>query len=93
MPFYFAEGTSVLVDSVAANVKNVGGGVKLPSKKEEHESRMRSFSRNAQGHLFSHSIGTLNSLNYPPLSRKNCNSSSNSMSSLDAVSSTKALIR
>ena len=83
------------MDSAASDVKNVGGAAKFGSKKENNDFRLHSSSRNRNENIFSNSIGTLNSLsNFPPsLSRKIHTSSSNSMSSLDAVTSSKALLR
>ena len=84
------------MDSAATDVKNVGGAAKFPSGKDSSEFRVCSSLRSrGNDNIFSHSIGTLNSLNnYPPsLSRKIHTSSSNSMSSLDAVTSSKALLR
>ena len=90
-----ADGPSIFVDSAASDVKNVGGAAKFGSKMEPHDFRLHSSSRNRNENIFSNSIGTLNSLNnFPPsLSRKIHTSSSNSMSSLDAVTSSKALLR
>ena len=87
---------SFIMDSAAMDVRNVGGAAKFTSGKDSSEFRVcSSLKSRGTENIFSHSIGTLNSLsNYPPsLSRKIHTSSSNSMSSLDAVTSSKALLR
>ena len=87
---------SFIMDSAAMDVRNVGGAAKFTTGKDSSEFRVfSSLKSRGTENIFSHSIGTLNSLsNYPPsLSRKIHTSSSNSMSSLDAVTSSKALLR
>lgn len=97
LPNNSIEGSSAVVDSAANEVENVGGAIKTRELSTADKLRYLQLSTSTQkpdDNLFSHSIGgALNSLHYASLSRKNRTSSSNSMSSLDAASSTKALLR
>ena len=82
------------IDSAANEVANVGGAIKNSEMSGKlREFQLKSPTSKRDDNLFSHSIGALNSLHYASLSRKHRTPSSNSMSSLDAASSTKALLR
>ena len=86
---------SVKVDHLASDVSNVGGATAFSKQKGSYDLKFPPSPKDRNGTVFSNSVGTINSLAYPMSSIKHKihHSSSNSMSSLDALNSNDPLKR
>ena len=93
--FPITEYPSVKVDHLASDVSNVGGATAFSKQKGSYDLKFPPSPKDRNGTVFSHSVGTINSLAYPTSSTKHKmhHSSSNSMSSLDALNSKDPLKR
>ena len=95
MSFPITDYPSVNADHLAPDVSNVGGATAFSKQKASYDLKFPPSPNDRSGTVFSHSVGTINSLNYPASSTKPKmhHSSSNSMSSLDALNSSDPLKR
>ena len=93
--FSITDYPSVKVDHLASDVSNVGGATAFSKQKGSCDLKFPPSPKDRNGTVFSHSVGTINSLAYPTSSTKHKmhHSSSNSMSSLDALNSKDPLKR
>ena len=93
--FPITDHPSVKVDHLASDVSNVGGATAFYKQKESYDLKFPPSPKDRNGTVFSHSVGTINSLAYPTSSTKHKmhHSSSNSISSLDALNSKDPLKR
>ena len=95
LSFPITDYPSVKVDHLASDVSNVGGATAFSKQKGSYDLNFPPSPKDRNGTVFSHSVGTINSLAYPTSSTKHKmhHSSSNSMSSLDALNSNDPLKR